>query len=355
MSIPQFIFNPSTGFKDAAEFPEPANEAEWRAQLQDLHDQTKNGINGLINVLEGLSGAGNIGLTTISGVTGDNVQAALENIKTQFDNLVAGQIDPASILTTGAINASTMFADDVVTGAKIADNSIDSDHYVDGSIDEEHLSSGCVTADKVDSGAITENKIGSGAVTNPKIDIEHEIADSNGNTYVDYPSGISYSRINSDNKTQTSGDDFPDYGTILTINHSDIRCFQVLTRHASPVIYTRVYYSGTFSSWVHLSNEWKEIITDQLLSTSGEIETTEHVGYSEMLLQLKAAPGDGGRVRGSVTIPLNSDGTSNGGPEIHVTDSDVSFHTRLVYPTATNINYSLTAASDTQYLSVFVR
>lgn len=174
MAFTELTFSPVTGWNDTTSFPTtPADESATRERLQELHDQTRVAFNGLLDELEattdGASGANQIGATAISGWTGGDVQTILESAKTAFDELVAGEVDPSSILTPGAIDNTDMLADDVVTGAKIAAEAIDSEHYVDGSIDPEHLANAAVTEAKIDSGAVTVNKIGTGAVTEAKI------------------------------------------------------------------------------------------------------------------------------------------------------------------------------------------
>jgi hypothetical protein len=172
MPFTRFAYDPTDNIANTTSFPTtPSDETAARAQFKTLLDQILVAVNGLMTQLESTDagdGAASIGSEAISGVTGTTVRAQISDLYTQIQNLIIGEIDPATILTTGSIDDTAMLADDVVTGAKIPDESIDSDHYVDGSIDEAHLSTGCVTEDKHAAGSVTATKIGTGAVTKAK-------------------------------------------------------------------------------------------------------------------------------------------------------------------------------------------
>ena len=193
-----------------------------------------------------------------------------------------------------------------MTGDKIADDAVDSEHYVDGSIDTAHLSDDCVSGAKIADDAI---------------DSEH---------YAD--GSIDAAHISSGAVTETK------LGTDA-----------VTTTKIKDANVTKAKLSGDALDWV-------EIVTDQLLGSSGSISTTAHVGYSEMMLQVKSVAGDSSNARGVGIIPLKSTGEGNPSSiSVIMADSDGGVHYRSMIITATQVVYSLTQASDTQYLSVFVR
>lgn len=61
-------------------------------------------IDNLMSTIDGSSGADNIGVTTISGVTGNTAQTVLEGLKTVIDNAVLGQI-PDNTLTDAKLGS----------------------------------------------------------------------------------------------------------------------------------------------------------------------------------------------------------------------------------------------------------
>jgi hypothetical protein len=81
VSLTPLTFTPATGLKDSSTFPEPATEAAARAQMQELHDQTKTYVASLISELLSSSsgkGASQIGIEDSSGIfAASNVEAAL--------------------------------------------------------------------------------------------------------------------------------------------------------------------------------------------------------------------------------------------------------------------------------------
>lgn len=70
--------------------------AELKAQFDAAPDEVRVYLNQLIDALKatttGDSGAKNIGATSISGLSGNDVQTLLEALKTSVDNVVVGQI-----------------------------------------------------------------------------------------------------------------------------------------------------------------------------------------------------------------------------------------------------------------------
>lgn len=75
--------------------------AEIKTALDSQPNELKAVLNALIDSLQatvvGDSGAKNLGVSAISGVTGANVQAVLEDLKLQINGAVAGSIPPGTI------------------------------------------------------------------------------------------------------------------------------------------------------------------------------------------------------------------------------------------------------------------
>lgn len=106
--------------------------AEIKAALDSQPNELKAVLNALIDSLQattaGDSGAKNLGVSTISGVTGANIQAVLEDLKLQINGAVAGSIPDGSItqaklafsIATNA--ASTTIAD---TSNKFTANNVE--------------------------------------------------------------------------------------------------------------------------------------------------------------------------------------------------------------------------------------
>jgi len=86
LTIPTFAYTPATGFSNTTTFPNPASGAAARLQLMVPLDQITTHLNALKAIFEavtdGASGADHVAATTIAGLTGNTVQALLENIVT---------------------------------------------------------------------------------------------------------------------------------------------------------------------------------------------------------------------------------------------------------------------------------
>lgn len=84
MSLTPLTFTPTTGYKDSVTFPDPVSEEAARAQIQELHDQTKTYIVDLIAELLSTAngkGASQIGLEDSAGrFTAKQVDAALAEL-----------------------------------------------------------------------------------------------------------------------------------------------------------------------------------------------------------------------------------------------------------------------------------
>lgn len=137
---------------------------ELKAKFDEAANIIKDYINEtLLPELASDIGAQNIGIETISGVTGaTNVQAALAKIESQLVDMTQGAV------ADGSINAAKL-ADAAVVAAKIANLAVTSAALADGSVTTPKLANLAVTADKLADLAVTSAKLAAGAVTNEKI------------------------------------------------------------------------------------------------------------------------------------------------------------------------------------------
>ena len=131
--------------------------------------------------------AENIPFSSTEGIPAENVQAAIENIKTQLDAAVISQIVPDGSITTAKIADKSITADKLADGAvlinvgtdnitdgavtepKIADNAVSEAKLADGSVTTSKLGTYAVTSTKLASGAVSETKLADGAVITAKI------------------------------------------------------------------------------------------------------------------------------------------------------------------------------------------
>ena len=79
----KFNFTPRDGYENSSDFPNPQSESETREQIQRLHTQTRDFINGLVDILSGKDGAKEIGVNqieelVINGKIAGNVGEQLE-------------------------------------------------------------------------------------------------------------------------------------------------------------------------------------------------------------------------------------------------------------------------------------
>lgn len=200
-------FDPVGGLNNSAYQTTPVSEAEARANVQDVSDQLKNRLNGLINELENAetttSGAERIGSAAIENVTGITVREQILDLKTQIDGVSAGQVTPGSItdeklapdvkmgsllsLTTTskdcAVNAINELDAEIgdasaltttattLAGAinELKSASVEEGNIADGAVTENKIGPGAVTYTKIQNGAVVEDKIASGAVSEAKI------------------------------------------------------------------------------------------------------------------------------------------------------------------------------------------
>lgn len=107
--IEKFNFNPPAGIEDSVSFPDPSSESETREQLNRLHKQTQTYVNNLVAIIQGTSGAYNIGNEELSELTVDGIVA--KNVQEQIRalnelKLFATNFRYARISNDGAIEYS---------------------------------------------------------------------------------------------------------------------------------------------------------------------------------------------------------------------------------------------------------
>lgn len=137
--------------------------------------------NTLIDEMED-DGAENIGVTEITGVTGDTVQEVLEDLKVQLDGISEGFVSDGSItaqkLADLAVTSAKLallavqtgnLADAAVTAAKLATDAVETAKIKDGNVTTAKLAAAAVTHEKLGQNAVEAGNIKNGAVTEDKI------------------------------------------------------------------------------------------------------------------------------------------------------------------------------------------
>lgn len=177
---------------------------ELKAKFDEAANTIKDYINEtLLPELASEIGAGNIGITTIAGVTGaENVQAALEKLELQLIDMTQGAVADGSInadkladgavtaaklanlavtaaaLSAGAVEtakiaelavATSKLADLAVTSTKIADKAVIRRCIGDKAVGTAQIGDAAVGTGQIDDVAVTADKIANSAVTNAKI------------------------------------------------------------------------------------------------------------------------------------------------------------------------------------------
>lgn len=132
---------------------------ELKAKFDEAANTIKDYINEtLLPELASEIGAGNIGITTIAGVTGaENVQAALEKLELQLIDMTQGAV------ADGSINTAKL-ADDAVTAAKLANLAVTAAALSDGAVETGKIAELAVAASKLADLAVTSAKIADKAV-----------------------------------------------------------------------------------------------------------------------------------------------------------------------------------------------
>lgn len=167
---------------------------ELKAKFDEASGLIKAFINDtLLPYLEGVSGAGDIGIANIPGLNdAANVQAALQELKTQLNNTSTGSIPDRSLsgekLVTGAVgtnelanasvtsdkiaNASvddSKISAEKLSGASIQDKAIENRHFNGKVIKAENVEDNSLTGNQIEDFSIPSVKISSGAVTRSKL------------------------------------------------------------------------------------------------------------------------------------------------------------------------------------------
>lgn len=147
---------------------------ELKAKFDEASGLIKEFINDtLLPYLEGVYGAGNIGIANIPGLNdATTVQAALLELKTQLNNTSTGSIPDRSLsgekLVTGAVSTNEL-ANASVTSEKIANASVDDSKISAGklsgasiqdkAIENRHLNGKVIKAENVEDNSLTGNQI----------------------------------------------------------------------------------------------------------------------------------------------------------------------------------------------------
>jgi hypothetical protein len=105
----------------------------------------------------------------------------------------------------------------------------------------------------------TDRREASGIIDEAKSGVEHTITSTNGNTQSVYPTGLSYSAIDSGNTAQSGQTDNTDFpipsGTILTTNQSIERFFQFIHAIEGEAMWQRKFSNtGGWSAWIQLAD-----------------------------------------------------------------------------------------------------
>lgn len=149
-------------------------------------------FNALIDELIGAGAAAQLGVDTVTGITADTVQEALEQIVQSMQDITQGSVADGAITTAkladgavtsgklgeGAVGATAIgtgavgtgkIADTAVTTAKIALLAITTALLADGAVTTDKLAALGVTGAKIANATIDATKLAEGAVTAVKI------------------------------------------------------------------------------------------------------------------------------------------------------------------------------------------
>lgn len=137
------------------------------AQLKAIFDQAGMEIQAYLNntltaELESANGAGNIGISAITGLTASTVQAALAALYQAIQDATAG------VLLDGSVTTAKLYAQAVTTD-KLADNAVTAAKIKDGEVGENELAGLSVSTNKLQNGAVTADKLGAASVTAGKL------------------------------------------------------------------------------------------------------------------------------------------------------------------------------------------
>lgn len=127
----------------------------------------------LAAVIDGDSGADNIGATAITGLAGTTVQSLLESLKTLTDGLTAGTGLANSSVTTAKIAllavTAAQIANATITATQLADGAVTSAKILDGTISTTDLADAIITTAKLALLSVTTAQLADNSVTSAKI------------------------------------------------------------------------------------------------------------------------------------------------------------------------------------------
>ncbi len=135
------------------------NKAVFDALVKNL---VKGKLNSLIDALTGAGAAAQLGVDTVTGITADTVQEALEAIVESMQDITQGSVADGSISTA-------KLAPLAVTAAKIASGAVGADQIADGAVGTAKIDALAVTTAKIALLAITTALIADGAVNADKL------------------------------------------------------------------------------------------------------------------------------------------------------------------------------------------
>lgn len=167
--------------------------AQLKAKFDEAVGYIKTYLNDtLIPYFESTSGAGSLGITTVSGIqAATNVQDALAALEANIEGVTQGAVADNSINTVKLVDSSITTAKladnsvstaklqaDAVTNAKMADSSVGTNELIDGSVATAKLADGSVSTVKLADGAVTAAKVAAGAISNSKLANSSVVADN---------------------------------------------------------------------------------------------------------------------------------------------------------------------------------
>lgn len=139
--------------------------AQLKAKFDEAGEALKLYLNNTLTAeLEAQTGAGNIGISAITGLTATTVQAALAALKTLIDNVSLGQVIVGTNEIINLAVTTDKLDDNAVTAAKIKDGEVGTNELAGLSVSTNKLQNGAVTADKLGAASVTAGKLASNVV-----------------------------------------------------------------------------------------------------------------------------------------------------------------------------------------------
>lgn len=167
MAFTAITLSPATGLRDTTTYPtQPSSETEIRDAIQDQTDQVVTGFNNFLTDLADTTstakGSYAIGSPAISGVSGTNIHAQLENLKYQIDQTALGSVPDGSIGTA-------QIANDAITQSLMADDSVGADQIIDDAVGSAAIADNAILTAHITDLNVTENKYATGSVSKLKL------------------------------------------------------------------------------------------------------------------------------------------------------------------------------------------